>query len=608
MCGIIGCIGEDNVTPFLIEGLRKESYRGYDSSGLTVFSGNTATCIKAVGKLEELEQKVQQTKPVGSIGIGHNRWATHGTVTEANAHPHTDGKSIYIVHNGIIENFSDLKKHLEENGHTLQSQTDSEVLAHLIGHLYQDNLEDAVRGALQLVRGTYGLVAISTNEPDKMVAARMSSPLVLAVDGTKGYVASDPAALMSRSKQLVFLDDEEVAVIKGGEYQVSDLNSKIRYKTPTTLDWDEEEIELGGYPHYMLKEIHEQTTSLRNTMRGRLLPDEGNTKLGGLNDVAGRLSKIERLSLIGCGTAYNAGAVGKYMLEEHARIPVEVDLASEYRYRDPIVTPKTASLFISQSGETADTLAVLEQVKERGELTLGIINVVGSTIAREIDAGLYNYAGPEIGVASTKAFTSQLAMLAMLTVYLGRQRNMSLEKGQKIISELQRLPELIQQFLETQEEHVKAIAQEISTTNNVLFVGRRYNYPIAMEGALKLKEISYIHAEGYSAGELKHGAIALIDKHTPTIAICPSDSVYDKTYSNMQEIKSRSGKIIAIATEGDKKISDVADTVISIPPTLEMLTPILSVIPLQLIAYYAGIERQLDVDKPRNLAKSVTVE
>lgn len=608
MCGIIGCIGEDNVTPFLLDGLRKESYRGYDSSGVAILNSE-AVCLKAVGKLAKLEEKVTASNPSGPVGIGHNRWATHGAVTETNAHPHTDcHNQFFIVHNGIIENYTELKHTLTEKGHIFATETDSEVLAHLIEYMYKDSLEDAVRQALQLVKGTYGLLVISTHEPDKIIAARLSSPLVLSVNSHSGYVASDPAALLSRSNEMVFLDDGEIAVITAGTYTVADLANRVRYKAPTTLTWTSEETELAGYPHFMLKEIHEQPDSLRNTLRGRLLLQEGTSRLGGLREVVDRLQQIERLTILGCGTAYHAGLVGEYMLEEFVGLPTEVDIASEFRYRQPIASPHSATLVISQSGETADTLAALQEVKRKHELTIGIVNVVGSSIAREIDAGLYNHAGPEIGVASTKAFTSQVAMLALLTVYLGRQRHMSFAAGEEIIRELTRLPEMVSQFLIQQASHVQDIAEKLLDAHNVLFVGRKYNYPIALEGALKLKEVSYIHAEGYSAGELKHGALALIDKQMPTIAMCPSDSVYDKTISNMQEIKSRSGPIIAIASEGNEEIYDITEHVIHIPTTVEMLTPILTVLPLQLLAYHIGLGRGLDVDKPRNLAKSVTVE
>jgi len=593
----------------LMEGLRRESYRGYDSSGVCVFNGSEVVCQKAVGKLEELEKKVSTQEIAGGIGIGHSRWATHGGVTEENAHPHTDCKgNIFVAHNGIIENFKQLKDKLQKDGHVFQSQTDTEVLAHMVEQFFKGNLEDAVRKALTYIKGTYGLVVIAKEDPGKIVAARLSSPLVLSINGSGGFVASDPAALIAHSNKMIFLDDREIAVIKEDDFAVTDLENHEKKKEVTELDWTVEEAQKGGYEHFMLKEIMEQPESLRNALRGRLIEKEGMVKLGGLESIETELRNTERLNIIANGTAYIAGLVGEYMLEEYAGIPVEVDYGSEFRYRKPILNEKTASLFISQSGETADTLGALQEVKRKKGLSLGIINVVGSSVAREIDAGVYNHAGPEIGVASTKAFTSQLAVLALLTMYLGRQRDMSLVTGQRIAKELALLPNLVQQTLEANKDRVKEIAEKYKNAKNFLYLGRKYNYPIALEGALKLKEISYVHAEGYSAGEMKHGPIALIDENFPTVVIAPTDSVYEKMISNIQEIKARKGPIIAVATEGDKEIVELADDVLYIPKTLEMLTPILSVIPLQLFAYYIAVFHDLDPDKPRNLAKSVTVE
>ncbi len=608
MCGIVGYIGKNNAVPILIEGLRRESYRGYDSSGIVVF-GEKPSCVKAVGKLEKLEEKLGNTNISGKIGIAHTRWATHGGVTEENAHPHTDcKKSIFVVHNGIIENYSILRQKLIEKGHKFTSETDTEVLPHLIEHFFEGNLEDAVRKALARVRGTYGLFVISTNDPGKIVAARISSPLVLSVNDDGGYIASDPAALLSYSNRMIFLEDKEIAVIKDGSFVVTDLNNNFIEKQTTELDWTIEEAQKGGYPHFMLKEIMEQPESIRASLRGRLLPDTGEARLGGLEPVKEKLRGIKGLTLIACGTAFHAGLVGKYMLEEYAGIPTNVDLASEFRYRKPILSEDDAFLAISQSGETADTLAALKEVKQKGITTLGIVNGVGSSVARETEAGIYNHAGPEIGVASTKAFTSQLALLSLLTLYLGRQRDMSLVMGQRIAKEILRIPELVKQVLKTTAPQTKELAEKYRNGQNFLYIGRKYNYPIALEGALKLKEISYIHAEGCSGGEMKHGPIALIDEKFPTFAICPSDSVYEKIVSNMEEIKARKGPIIALATEGNEEIKRITGDVIYIPKTLEMLTPILSVIPLQLFAYYMGVIRGCDVDKPRNLAKSVTVE
>ncbi|MBI4123033.1 MAG: glutamine--fructose-6-phosphate transaminase (isomerizing) [Parcubacteria group bacterium] len=607
MCGIIGYVGKENALPVLIEGLRRESYRGYDSSGVVVF-GKDAQIVKAVGKLEALEEKLGSFRIQGGLGVGHVRWATHGGVTEENAHPHADcNGNIFVVHNGIIENYRILREKLEKRGHTFASQTDTEVLSHLIEDFFEGNLEDAVRKALQLVRGTYGLVVIAKQDPEKLVAARLSSPLVLATNTEGGYVASDPAALVSHSNKMVFLEDGEVAVITEHGFQVSDLFNVSKVKEAVELEWSVEEAQKGGYEHFMLKEIMEQSESILNSLRGRLVEKEGKAKLGGLDPVKDRLQNVDRLIISGMGTAYIAALVGEYMLEEHVGIPVEAENAAEFRYRKPIISDNTAFLAISQSGETADTLGALREAKEKGAFTLGIVNAVGATVSRETAAGVYNHAGPEIGVASTKAFTSQLVVLALLTLYLGRQRGMSLVTGQRIAKELGRIPELVRRILD-QADRIAVLAEKYWKYSNFLYIGRKYNYPIALEGALKLKEISYTHAEGYGAGEMKHGPIALIDENFPTIAIVPSDSVYEKMISNIQEIKTRKGPVIAIATEGNTEIGDIADDVIYIPKTLEMLTPILAVIPLQLFAYFFGVAKGYDVDKPRNLAKSVTVE
>jgi glutamine---fructose-6-phosphate transaminase (isomerizing) len=608
MCGIIGYIGKENATPLLLEGLRRESYRGYDSSGIAVFEKEVTHYVRTVGKLEKLEEMVAQDPFSGNIGLGHNRWATHGGVTQENAHPHTDCKdNFFLVHNGIIENYAVLRAKLEKKGHRFTSQTDTEVLPHLIEHFFKGNLEQAVKETLKLVRGAYGIAVISRQDPGKIVVAKLSSPLVLSVNGSGGFVASDPAALLSHSNRMVFLDDKEIGVITPDNFSVTDLHDHLKTKEVTELDWTVEEAQRGGYPHFMLKEIVEQSENIKNSMRGRMLAEEGRAKLGGLQQVEKQLRSIKRLNIIACGTSYHAGLVGEYMLEEYAGIQTDVDFASEFRYRKPIIDKESAFVFISQSGETADTLAALKEVKEKGGLTLGIVNVVGSSIARETDAGVYNHAGPEIGVASTKAFTSQLTVLSLLCLFLGRQRQMSLVIGQRIAKELARIPELIPQILSCA-GGIEKLAQKYRDARNFLYIGRKYNYPVALEGALKLKEISYIHAEGYGAGEMKHGPIALIDDNFPTIALCPSDSVYEKMVSSIQEIKARKGKIIAVATEGNEDIKKIADDVIYIPKTLEMLTPILTTVPLQLLAYYIGVLKGNDVDKPRNLAKSVTVE
>lgn len=610
MCGIVGYIGPSKDPTIGIEALKRLEYRGYDSAGMAVVNQekNQVFYLKTVGKISNLEEKFQKLKIEGSPFILHTRWATHGSPSEINAHPHSDcQKRIWIVHNGIIENYKEIKNFLVKRGHNFISETDTEVLAHLIEEFYKNDLKEAVRKALNKVKGTYALLVVSLDEPDKIIAARNSSPLAIAVNNDEIIVASDASALLSHSKRVIFLDDGEIAVLSGKNFSISDLKNKIKEKEAIEIDWNIEEAQKGGYPHFMLKEIMEQPESLTDSQRGRLLMEEGNVKLGGLEDVKKILREIKRIIIVACGTAYHAGLVGEYMIEEYASLPVEVEYASEFRYRKPVIDKKTAILAISQSGETADTLAAVREGKEKGCLTLGIVNAVGSTIARETDAGVYNHCGPEIGVASTKAFTSQLEILAMLTVLFGRQREMSLVMGQRITKEISKIPSLVKKTLNVNLQ-IKKLAKKYKNYNNFLFIGRKYNFPIALEGALKLKEISYIHSEGYGAGEMKHGPIALIDQNFPTIAIAPQDSVYDKMISNIEEIKARKGPIIVITTEGNKEVQKIADEVIYIPKTLEMLTPILSVIPLQLFAYYVGTMKGYDVDKPRNLAKSVTVE
>ncbi len=603
MCGIVGYIGKKNATPILIGGLQRETYRGYDSSGIVVFEQGKPVCIKAVGKLENLENKIKNNQFNSSIGLGHVRWATHGLVTEANAHPHCDcQQNIWLAHNGIIENYKELKDMLQKEGHQFISETDTEVLAHLIEKHFEGNLETAVRKALKSVKGTYGLVIIARDDPQKMVAARLSSPLLIGANGEEYIVASDPNAIAPFAKKVIYLDDNEIAVMTPKDILI------MKEKQPETLEIDAEEAQKKGYPHFMLKEIMEQPESLNNSLRGRLLINEGMAKLGGLEQIKEKLREIERLNIVACGTACYAGMVGEYMLEEYAGLPTDVDLASEFRYRKPILDKKTAILTISQSGETADTIAAVKEAKEKGVLTFGIVNVVGSSITKVTEAGVYLHAGPEIGVASTKAFTSQLAVLALLTLFLGRQREIALVMGQRIAKEISKIPDLVTQVLTNTNPKIKELAEKYKYFNNFWFIGRKYNYPIALEGALKLKELSYIHAEGISGGELKHGHLALIDENFPTLAICPSDSVYEKMISNIQEVKARKGPVIAIATEGNEDIKKLVDDVIYIPKTLEMLTPILSAIPLQLFAYHMGVLRGCDVDKPRNLAKSVTVE
>ncbi len=613
MCGIVGYIGKQKALPVLLAGIKNLEYRGYDSAGFAVVSSSKVTSERAVGRIASLEAKISSPeKYFGKTGICHSRWATHGQVTEANAHPHADCKGeIWLVHNGIIENYKEFKKNLEKSGHIFRSETDTEVIVHLIEEFQKKEkdlpLEEAVRLALLSIRGTYGLAVVSKREPEKLVAARMFSPLLLGIGDNEYFVASDASAVLKHTKNVVYLDDGEMAVLTSKNHAVYDLKRNLREKKLHELEWSPEQAQKGGFPHFMLKEIFEEPEAIENSIRGRLIPKEGLAKLGGLAEVTEKLKNAKRLIIAGCGTAYLAGRVGEYALEEYGGIHTEVDLASEFRYRKPIFEKDDLFLVVSQSGETADTIGALREAKEKGVTTLGIVNVVGSTLARETDAGVYQHVGPEIGVASTKAFTSQVAILNLLALMLGRQRQMSLVTGERIAGELKKIPELMKKVL-AQKETIKTIAEKYQRFNNFLYLGRKYNMPVAYEGALKLKEISYVHAEGYGAGEMKHGPIAMIDKNLPSICIAPSDSVYEKMSSNMQEIRARKGPIIAIATEGNEEIKEIADDVIYIPKTLEMLTPLLSVVPLQLFAYYFGVKRGIDVDKPRNLAKSVTVE
>ncbi len=609
MCGIVGYISKKNNPNSLkwgIEALKRLEYRGYDSAGFAFLDEKKKDiiCQKAVGRITKLEEKVNDNNNsyLANPIVLHTRWATTGAVTENNAHPHSDCKrNIWLVHNGIIENYQNLKEKLEKEGHQFTSETDSEVICHLIEKFFKGNLEEAVRRALGFLKGTYGIAVISRDDPNKIVAARLGSPLLLGLGNDEYLVASDPAAVIAHTKKVIYLDDGELITITPDNFFI------LKEKKPEEIEWELEDAQKAGFPHFMLKEIMEQPESIKNSLQGRLILEEGKAKLGGLDSIQNKLREIERINIVACGTAFYAGLVGEYMLEEYAGIPTEVDLASEFRYRKPILDKKTAVIAISQSGETADTLGALREAKEKGTMTLGIVNTVGSSIARETEAGIYSHAGPEIGVASTKAFTSQLAILALLTLFLGRQRQLSLVMGQRIAKELSRLPDLVKKVLES-DSKIKELAEKYKDFNNFLYLGRKYNYPIALEGALKLKEISYIHAEGYGAGEMKHGTIALIDENFPTVVVCPSDSVYEKNCSNIEEIKARKGKILAIATEGNNEIKEMVDDVIYIPKTLEMLTPIISVIPLQLFAYHVAVLRGCDVDKPRNLAKSVTVE
>ena len=602
MCGIIGYLGKKPALPILISGLRRMEYRGYDSYGFCVFNENKEPFIhKKIGKISESEE-LSNLIVEGTTGIGHTRWSTTGAVTNENAHPHFDcNKDIFLVHNGIIENYKELKEKLISKGHKFTSETDTEVLCHLVEENYNGSLEEALRKILKDIRGTYGIALMSKKEPQKIVAARLSSPMILGVGQNELLVASDPSAIITHTRQVITLDDNEVVVLKPDDFFI------LKEKPMVSIDWIPEDVQKKGYEHFMLKEIMEEPEAIENAIRGRLIPDEGTVRLGGLDSVKDRLNKINRIVLVACGTAGYASKIGKYMLEEYAGILSEAEIGSEFRYRKPIIDKNTAAVFISQSGETADTLAGIGELKKKDILTLGITNVVGSTQARETDAGIYTRSGPEIAVASTKVFLGQIATLAMLSVYLGRQRNMSLVMGKRIVSELAKVPELARQILENKKQ-IKAIAEKYKDFKNFWFIGRKYNFPIALEGALKLKEISYLHAEGGASGELKHGPLALVDENFPTIAICPSDSVYDKMILGVEEVKVRKGPVLAIATEGNENIKDLVDDVIYIPKTLEILTPMLSVIPLHLFAYYIAVALDRDVDKPRNLAKSVTVE
>ena len=608
MCGIVGYVGNRIATPLLIDGLKRLEYRGYDSAGIAIMNGKGVETRKAAGKIARLESVIDKDPPQGTLGIGHTRWATHGPPTTLNAHPHVStDRSIAVVHNGIIENATALKAGLEARGFIFTSDTDTEVLAHLIEAAYAGNLEAAVIEALRQVEGTYGIAVISSKEKDKIVAARKGSPLLVGLGEGEYYIASDASAILSHTRNVVYLDDGDVAVITRDGYKILDLEAAPRDVPVSRIEWDLDQIERSGYPHFMLKEIFEQPTTVENTMRGRLILEEGFSKLGGLNISKEDLLKVDNIIITACGTSWHSALIGEMMIEELCRIPVEVEYASEFRYRNPIVTPTTLCIVISQSGETADTLAAMREAKRRGARTLGLVNVVGSTIAREDDGGIYLHAGPEIGVASTKAFSSQVVALALFTLKLARLKNLSVAKGREIAQAMAKLPEQIQSILDRADE-IEALADEFKRATNFLYLGRGYNFPAALEGALKLKEISYIHAEGYPAAEMKHGPIALIDEMMPVVCIAPHDSVFEKIASNIQEVKARKGNIIAITTRDEPSLAGKLDYEFRIPETIDLLTPILACVPLQLLAYYIAVKRGCNVDQPRNLAKSVTVE
>jgi len=608
MCGIVGYIGERGATALLLEGLKRLEYRGYDSAGVAVMNGQGVETRKEAGKISRLEAALATSPVQGNLGIAHTRWATHGVPNQCNAHPHVDCKGhIAVVHNGIIENSTTLKAQLVELGHKFVSDTDTEVIAHLIEEAFDGNLEDAVIEALWQIEGTYGIAVISSEDKDKLVAARKGSPLLIGLGEGEYFVASDASAILNYTREVVYLDDGELAVLTRKGYSVIDLRAQSRDKKVSKIDWDLSQIERGGFDHFMLKEIFEQPETIENCMRGRLLMEDGSSKLGGLNMTDEELLKIDNIVITACGTSWHSALIAEHMLEELTRIPVEVEYASEFRYRNPIVNERTLCIVISQSGETADTLAAMREAKKRGAKTYGVVNVVGSTIARETDGGIYVHAGPEIGVASTKAFTSQVVALALLTLKIARLKDVSVVRGREIIEALQALPGQVRQILERAEE-IENLAEEFKRAQNFLYLGRGYNFPTALEGALKLKEISYIHAEGYPAAEMKHGPIALIDEMMPAVFIAPHDSVFEKVVSNVQEVKARKGRVIAITSREEPALAELLDYEFRIPQTIDMLTPVLACVPLQLLAYYIAVKRGSNVDQPRNLAKSVTVE
>jgi glucosamine--fructose-6-phosphate aminotransferase (isomerizing) len=608
MCGIVGITGQHEVVGTLLEGLRRLEYRGYDSAGIAVVDGGRLVVHKREGKIRNLEADLPWDSLRGKCGIAHTRWATHGEPNRVNAHPHldTDGR-VAVVHNGIIENFSALRTQLQKRGRVFLSDTDTEVLAHLISDFYHGNLEQAVQRALKLCVGTYGIAVVHADEPGKIVGARRGSPLVVGVGQGTNFLASDVAAILGQTRQVIYLDDGEMVVLTPDNVVTTTIDNREITKEIEEITWDLEQIQKGGHPHYMLKEILEQPETIENAFRGRILPESGDVKLGGLRLTDWEVRNIRRIIILACGTSYHAGLIGEYLIEEYARIPVEVEYASEFRYRSPIIEPGTLCLTISQSGETIDTLEAMREAKRKGAKVLGITNVVGSTIARESDGGVYTHAGPEIGVASTKAFTSQVTILALLTILLGRRTYISTDFGLRVIRELQAIPGKVRRILETSDK-IREIALAYKDHTNFLYLGRGYNFPIALEGALKLKEISYIHAEGYPAAEMKHGPIALIDPQMPVVVICTRDGSYEKIKGNVQEVRARKGKIISVVTEGEDEICRLSDHVITIPESLDMLTPLLSVVPLQLLAYHIAVLRGEDVDQPRNLAKAVTVE
>jgi glucosamine--fructose-6-phosphate aminotransferase (isomerizing) len=620
MCGIVGYVGHKNASEFLLEGLFRLEYRGYDSAGVAVRHEGAIQIRKRAGRVEELSNLLDQQPVHGRVGIGHTRWATHGGTTDTNSHPHVGGNgSVVLVHNGVIENYTSLRSQLQGLGYVFRTETDTEAVAHLIAHHLEEQIKlgedpDAVATYLKAVevslvklKGTYGLAILFDLMPDLLIAVRNGSPLVIGVGDGEYYVASDAQPLVGHTDEVVYLADHEIAILTPGEFELRHRDMGRRAPSVQTLDQVSTDSDRGDYPHYMLKEIFEQPQTIENAIRGRLNEEEATAHFGGLNLTPAELRRIDRVVLTACGTSWHSGLVGEYMIEEFARLPVEVEYASELRYRNPPLNDRTMVFAITQSGETADTLAAMRECKRKGLPTLAICNVVGSTIAREADGGVYLHAGPEIGVASTKAFTSQVSVLALLALHFGRLRDLSYHAGKRIIRHLREMPERVQETLACA-PLVQEIAERYARYSNFLYLGRLYNFPVALEGALKLKEISYIHAEGYPAAEMKHGPIALIEEETPSVFIVPRSGIYPKVISNMEEVKARKGRIIAVACEGDERVAELADDVIYVPEVQEYLQPIVTSIPLQLLAYYIAVQRGCNVDRPRNLAKSVTVE
>ncbi|MFZ7113341.1 MAG: glutamine--fructose-6-phosphate transaminase (isomerizing) [Desulfatiglandales bacterium] len=608
MCGIVCYVGSKKAKPLLLEGLKRLEYRGYDSAGIAVQNGNQVDLHRSVGKIVELERKLNGIDFDGTTGIGHTRWATHGEPSEINAHPHRDqDDKVFVIHNGIIENFEILKKKLVKSGVTFRSETDTEVLAQLIALNFDGDLNEAVRKTMSQVEGTFGIAVIHKHVPDQIIVARRGSPLIIGVGEDGYFAASDISAMVRYTKKVVHLNDNELALLTRDGFTISTAQAKTVERATEIVEWQAEDVELDGFPHFMLKEIFEQPETIKNAMRGRLEIGEGVSKLGGIMPVWDTLKNCRHIVIVACGTSYYAGCVGRYIFEKLTEIDVQVELASEFRYRKLNFPPNTFIIAMSQSGETADTLAAIREAKRKDARLLGIVNVVGSSIARETEAGVYNHAGPEIGVASTKIFISQLTILTLLAVLLGRHQKLALTEGTEALKALTALPDQVKTIL-SKDNHIQAIAEKYFKRSNWLFLGRHYEYPIALEGALKLKEISYIHAEGYAAGEMKHGPIALINPEMPTVAIAPMDAMYEKMISNIHEIKSRKGPVIAIGTAGDRQLKGIADDLIEVPKTLDFLYPILTVVPCQLLAYHCARFLNRDIDKPRNLAKSVTVE